>query len=696
MIQQVEYEIRDEVFVIMLNNPPVNALGNKLRRGLLKAIGLANADDTIKAIVLYGQGRCFCGGADIKEFRKSSFRPTLPEIISAIECSFKPVVVALHGFAFGGGLELSLGCNYRIGTPSVKLGLPEVNIGLIPGAGGTQRLPRLIGAERAMDMILNSKSVSASEALSLGILDALFDEDSFLEDSIFFALARAEEGGPYPILSTKKIAIDDYKIFKSAREKIERRARGLVAPRYCIESIENSYLLSFAQGLARERELFLRCQESDQSSAQQYIFFAEREARKIPNLILDKAQSSINSAAVIGCGTMGAGIAVCFARNNIPVKIIDNNKLTLKKGLGRIAKIFVGQVKRNEISREEMDDYINLITFTSNIEAIKDEDIVIEAVFEEMDLKKEIFIALDKICKAGCILATNTSTLNIDEIAGVTKRPDSVIGMHFFSPSNVMQLIENVRGKKTSDQTISTIMDLGKKLGKIPVLVKNTDGFAGNRTYHKYSRQASFLLEEGALPEQIDEVIYNFGFAMGPFIVSDIAGLDVSWRIRQRQSKKRPESERYSQIADRLCTIGRFGQKTGAGWYRYEDNDRTPIPDQVTKDIIIDVSNGLRILRREIDEREILDRCLYTIINEGAKLLEEEVVLRASDIDIIWIHGYGFPKHLGGPMYYADHIGIETVFNSLNRLAIAHGQEFSPAPLLKKLLINGKTFADLK
>jgi len=694
--QQVECEIRDGVFLIMLNNPPVNALGKKLRQGLLKAIGLANADDKIKAIILYGQGRCFCGGADIKEFKKSSLNPMLTEVITAFECSPKPVVVAIHGFAFGGGLELSLGCNYRIGTPSVRVGLPEVNIGLIPGAGGTQRLPRLIGVKRALDVILDGKPISAVEALSLGILDALFDEKSLLKETISYALARAEEGGAFPILRDKKIILHDTKIFKSTRKKIERRARGQMAPWHCIESIENSYLLPFNQGLARERELFLRCRESKQSSAQQYIFFAEREARKIPNLIQDKYKISINSAAVIGCGTMGTGIAVCFASNNIPVKIIDKNGLILKKGLERIAEIFEGQVKRKAISKKEMISYINLIEVTSNITTIKNVDIVIEAVFEEMDLKKDIFLALDQICRTGCILATNTSTLDIDEIAGVTKRPDCVIGTHFFSPSNVTRLIENVRGKKTSDQTISTIMDLGQKLGKTPVLVSNCDGFAGNRIYHKYIRQASFLLEEGAFPEQIDKVIYNFGFAMGPFIVSDIAGLDVSWRIRKRRASKKSHDVRYSQIADRLCEIGRFGQKTGAGWYRYKSNDRTPIPDNVTKEIITDVSNRLRISRRKIGEQEILDRCLYTIINEGAKLLEEEVVSRASDIDIIWTHGYGFPKHLGGPMYYADSIGLETVCNSLNQLAKTHGQEFTPSPLLKKLAINGKTFGGLK
>jgi 3-hydroxyacyl-CoA dehydrogenase len=693
--QQVEYETRNDVFIIMLNNPPVNALGDELRQGLFDAISLTNTDDSIRSIVLYGHGKCFCGGADIKEFGKSSLSPTLPEVIKVIENSSKPVIAALHGFAFGGGLELSLGCHYRIGTPSVQLGLPEVKLGLIPGAGGTQRLPRLIGVEPALNMILNGRTVSAEDALSLRILDALFNEDSLLKDSIFFALARAEEGGPYPIVSEQELAVTDTSIFVKMRKTIERRARGLIAPWHCIESIENAFLLPFDQGLAHERKLFLKCRDSEQSSAQRYVFFAEREAQKIPNIFQGKSQCSIKSAAVIGCGTMGAGIAFCFARNNIPVNIIDNNAENLKNGLDCISRMFAGLVKKNEISKEEMNYSISLVKGTSNIMDIKDVDIVIEAVFEEMNLKKKIFVDLDKVCKSGCILATNTSTLNVDEIAAATKRPDSVIGTHFFSPSNVMRLMENVRGKKTSKHTITKVMKLGKQLGKATVLVSNCDGFAGNRMYHKYSRQASFLLEEGALPEQVDKVIYEFGFAMGPFAVSDIAGLDVGWRIRKLHAKTRPLSERYSKIADKLCEMGRFGQKTGAGWYRYEGNDRTPIPDQVTKDVILDVSDGHSFIRREIGGQEILDRCLFVIINEGAKLIEEGIVLRASDIDIIWNFGYGFPIHIGGPMYYADRIGVEKVYDTLNRLVISHGQDFTPAPLLIKLAVEGKTFGDL-
>lgn len=695
MNQIVESKIHDGVLVIKLNNPPVNALSKQLRQGLLEVIELAICKDEIRAIVLCGRGRCFCGGADIKEFGKSPPSPSLSEVISAIEASPKPVVAALHGVAFGGGLELPLSCHYRIGTPSVQVGLPEVKIGLIPGAGGTQRLPRLIGAEQALNIIINGRAVMAEEALSLGILDALLDEECLIEGSVNFALIRADEGGPFKNLRNYKSRNVEASVFMAMRKRIKNRARGLIAPWHCIESIENAFLIPFDQGIARERELFLECYGSEQSTAQQHIFFAEREARKISNLVQGSSHQKIKSAAIIGCGTMGAGIAVCFARAGIPVKIVDSNAEALKKGFEHITNIFSSLVKRKDLSKIEMDACFSLLETASDIASIKDVDIVIEAVFEEMDLKKEVFIALDKICKVGCILATNTSTLDVDEIAAVTKRANCVIGTHFFSPANEMRLMENIRGKETSNKTISIVMELGRQLGKAPVLVGNTEGFAGNRIYHQYTRQASFLLEEGAMPEQVDKVIYEFGFAMGPFAVNDIAGLDVSWRIRQRRENIRPSDERYSQIADKLCEMGRFGQKTGAGWYRYEGSSRQTIPDQITKDVIYRASDDLGFSRRDIDDQEILERCLFTIINEGAKLLDEGIVLRASDIDVIWSYGYGFPKHQGGPMYYANQIGLETVCNTLGRLAIRHGHDFAPAPLIKKLARIGKDFSNL-
>ena len=695
MSRPVEYEIRDGVAVISLNNPPVNALGTDVRRGVVKALGRAAEDEKVRAVVLTGRGRCFCGGADIREFGQPPVEPQLPAVIATIEASLKPVVAALHGAAFGGGLELPLGCHYRLGAPSARVALPEVTLGLIPGAGGTQRLPRLIGAEHALAIILSGKPVKADKALSLGILDAVADEDGLLDAAMAFAMARADEGGPYQRARDHKPTEPDAGLFDAERKKIERRARGLMAPWHCIESIENAFRLTFDEGLARERELFLECRESDQSAAQRHIFFAEREARKILGVPRDTAPKPIETAAIIGCGTMGTGIALVLADADIPVTIVDSDAGMLEKGLGRITSTCAGSVKRGRISQDAMNTCLSLVKGTTDIADIKDADIVIEAVFEEMDLKKEIFATLDAVCKPGAVLATNTSTLDVDEIAAATKRPDSVIGTHFFSPANIMRLMENVRGAETSELTIATVMALAGRLGKVGVLVGNCDGFVGNRMYHHYTRQAAFLLEEGALPQQVDKAIHDFGFAMGPFAVGDVAGLDVSWRIRQRRAKTRPPEERYSPIADRLCEMGRFGQKTGAGWYRYEDGSRSPVPDLAVEEVICGVSGEMGFSRRDIGEDEIIERCLYTLINEGAKILDEGMASRSSDIDVIWIYGYGFPKHRGGPMFYADRVGVGTVYDALCRLAEACGEAFRPAPLLEKLAGKGKGFKDL-
>ena len=695
MSRPVEYEIRDGVAVISLNNPPVNALGTDVRRGVVEALGRAAEDEKVRAVVLTGRGRCFCGGADIREFGQPPVEPQLPAVIATIEASLKPVVAALHGAAFGGGLELPLGCHYRLGAPSARVALPEVTLGLIPGAGGTQRLPRLIGAEHALAIILSGKPVKADKALSLGILDAVADEDGLLDAAMAFAMARADEGGPYQRARDHKPTEPDAGLFDAERKKIERRARGLMAPWHCIESIENAFRLTFDEGLARERELFLECRESDQSAAQRHIFFAEREARKILGVPRDTAPKPIETAAIIGCGTMGTGIALVLADADIPVTIVDSDAGMLEKGLGRITSTCAGSVKRGRISQDAMNTCLSLVKGTTDIADIKDADIVIEAVFEEMDLKKEIFATLDAVCKPGAVLATNTSTLDVDEIAAATKRPDSVIGTHFFSPANIMRLMENVRGAETSELTIATVMALAGRLGKVGVLVGNCDGFVGNRMYHHYTRQAAFLLEEGALPQQVDKAIHDFGFAMGPFAVGDVAGLDVSWRIRQRRAKTRPPEERYSPIADRLCEMGRFGQKTGAGWYRYEDGSRSPVPDLAVEEVICGVSGEMGFSRRDIGEDEIIERCLYTLINEGAKILDEGMASRSSDIDVIWIYGYGFPKHRGGPMFYADRVGVGTVYDALCRLAEACGEAFRPAPLLEKLAGKGKGFKDL-
>ena len=690
----VEYATRDGVGVITLNNPPVNALGAGVRQGVADLVERARVDGGVQAIVLTGAGRCFCGGADIREFGQPPIPPSLPEVIDIIESCPKPVVAALHGVAYGGGFELPLGCHFRIAAPSARVALPEVTLGLIPGAGGTQRLPRLIGVEAAVGVILSGKPVAATSALSMGIVDEIVDGD-LVDAAIAFALACADKEGPPTRVRDLEVAEPEPGFFEDGRKKIARRARGLIAPWHCIESIENTTKLPFDEGLKKERALFLECRESEQSKGQRHIFFAEREAAKIPDVPRDTPALAIQSVAVIGCGTMGAGIAICVADAGIPVRILETDADVLEKWLARITKSCEGSVKRGRLSEAGKDACLGLIQGVTDIADIKDADIVIEAVFEDLDLKKEIFAKLDTVCRPGAILATNTSTLDVNEIAAVTNRAEQVIGTHFFSPADIMRLVEIVRGAETSAQTIATVMAMARRLKKVGVLVGICDGFVGNRMYHHYTRQAHFLLEEGALPSQVDKVIYDFGFAMGPFAVGDVAGLDVSWRIRQRRAETRPADERYSPIADRLCEMGRFGQKTRAGWYAYEDGSRAPIADAVVEDVILGVSKKLGFDRRAIDDDEIQERCLYTLINEGAKILDEGLALRSSDIDVIWIYGYGFPAHRGGPMFYADQVGLKTVYEALCRLAEVHGDLFAPSPLLERLALEAKGFKDL-
>jgi len=692
--ERVDYEKRGAVALITLNNPPVNALGGELRKGIAWAIDRAAGDGAITALVLIGGGRCFSGGADIREFGQEPDPPTLLDIIDMAENCPKPVVAAIHGVAFGGGLELPLGCHFRVAAPSARLALPEVRLGLIPGAGGTQRLPRLIDPEKALGAILTGDAVEAREALSLGILDEMADGE-LVDAAVAFADARASSGSPLKRARDLEPGDVPAGFFDGERKKIERRARGMIAPWHCITSVENALTLPFDEGMKKERALFIECRDSDQSKAQRHVFFAEREAAKIPGMPEDTNPLPIETAAVIGCGTMGGGIAMNFAHAGIPVRVLETEEDVLEKGLGRVRDHYVASVKNGRLSEADRETRLGLIEGTTNFADIAEADIVIEAVFEDLELKEEVFGTLDKVCKPGAILATNTSTLDIDRIAAATHRPENVIGTHFFSPANVMKLMENVRCAQSSEQTIATVMALSKTLGKVGVLVGVCDGFVGNRMYHRYSREASFMLEEGALPQQVDGVIYDFGFAMGPFAVGDVAGLDVGWRIRQQRAQTGAIDERYSPIADRICELGRFGQKTLAGWYRYGKDSRTPVPDPEVEKIIVGVSDELGIRRREITDDEIRDRCLYTLINEGAKILQEGLVFRPGDIDIIWIYGYGFPVHRGGPMFYADRIGVGKVHDTLCRLADAHGDLFQPAPLLAKLAKEGKDFKDL-
>jgi 3-hydroxyacyl-CoA dehydrogenase len=695
MADVVDYEKRGTVGVVFLDNPPVNAMGAAARQGVTKHLTQACDDPDIQAVVLVGRGRCFSGGADIREFGKPFESPHLREVIDTAEDSPKPVIAAIHGTAVGGGLELALGCHYRVGDKSARLGLPEIKLGLLPGAGGTQRLPRLIGVEPALGIILSGEYLPADKARALGLLDEVA-EGGLVEGAVAFAERLVSEGRP--LRKTRELTIDPEGaagIFEKTRKSIARKARGMIAPYRCIESVENAVALPYDEGMAKEREYFLECLDSEQSKGQRHAFFAERQATKIPDVAADTPVQPIDTAAVLGCGTMGGGIAMNFANAGIPVTVLEAEAEALDKGLAIIAKNYAGSVSRGRITQEQMDRRLALITGTTDYSDIAGADIVIEAVFEDMDLKKRIYATLDETCKPSAILATNTSTLDVDEIAAATRRPEKVIGTHFFSPANVMKLMENVRGAKTSDETIATVMKLSKTIGKVGVLVGVCDGFVGNRMLYAYTRQAAFLLEEGALPHQVDKVIYDFGFPMGPFAMGDLAGLDVGWRIRQRRAKTRPKDERYSPIADRICERGRFGQKTNAGWYRYEEGSRTPQPDPEIEDLIIQVSGELGFDRREISEQEILERCMYPLINEGAKILEEGIAIRASDVDVVWIYGYGFPVHRGGPMFYADRVGAKTIHDTMSRLHDQHGEMLRPAPLLADLAKSGKGFGDL-
>jgi 3-hydroxyacyl-CoA dehydrogenase len=691
MNEPVGYEKRGTIALIAIDNPPVNALSTPVRAGLAACVERATADAGIEAIVVMGAGKHFSAGADIREFDAVPASPTLPKVIESIERLAKPVVAAIRGVALGGGCELALGCHYRVGDPSAHLGLPEIKLGLMPGAGGTQRLPRLVGAERALAMILSGAPVGAQDTLDMGLLDEVVTGE-LVEGALAFA-ARAA-GRPLARARDRqdKLAATPPDLFERKRSEIAKRARGQMAPELCIESLENALKLPFDEALAAERAMFLRCRASEASRALRHLFFAEREAAKIPDVPADTPAAEVRRAAVIGCGTMGAGIATCFANAGIPVRVLETADDVLAKGLATIRKNYAASVAKGRLSQQDMEGRMEIISGTLDHADAADADIVIEAVFEDMELKKEVFARLDAVCKPEVILATNTSTLDVNEIAAATSRPQLVIGTHFFSPAHVMRLLETVRGARTDKRTIASVMRLAKRLGKISVLVGVCDGFVGNRMYHAYTRQANFLLEEGALPQQVDKVMYEFGVAMGPFATGDLAGLDVSWRIRQRRAKTRPRDERYSPIADRVCELGRFGQKTGAGWYRYEPGSRTPMPDPEIEKLIVSVSAEIGIARRAIDEQEVLERCVYTLINEGARILEEGIALRPGDIDVIWAYGYGFPAWRGGPMFYADTVGLKKIYDALHRLHEVHGEPLKPAPLLQELARTGARF----
>ena len=699
MAGSIPIERHGDVALLRMTNPPVNGLSFAMRAALDASVTEALNDDSVAAIVIAGAGRMFCGGADIREF--SAPPPPgatlLPAVLDKIEASPKPVVAAIHGVAAGGGMEVALACHVRLAAPGTKLGLPEVTLGILPGAGGTQRMPRLIGFEAALDVIVGGKLHPVDKAVELGFVDERVD-GNLEATAIARARQLAADGAPLRRASQIEEHLDAARaqpeLFERFRKGMAKRARGFDAPYACVECVEKVLTLPYPEALKHERVVFNRLRESDQSAAQRHAFFSEREVAKIPDVPKDTPTRAIATAGVVGCGTMGGGIAMSIANAGLPVTVLESSQEALDRGMAIIRKNYAATVAKGRLSQADMDARLARITPTLNDADLGAADVVIEAVFEEMPLKKEVFARLDRVCKADAILATNTSTLDVNEIAATTSRPEQVIGTHFFSPANVMRLVENVRGERTSAETIATVMKLSKTLGKIGALVGVCDGFVGNRMLYAYRRQADFLLEEGALPAQVDKAIYGFGLPMGPYQMADLTGLDVSWRVRKAQAPTRPAHLRYSPIADRICERGRYGQKTGAGWYRYEEGSRVPIPDPAIHDLIVRVSEELGIARRAVADDEIVPRCLYPLVNEGAKILDEGLALRASDIDVIWMHGYGFPRYRGGPMFWADLVGLRTVYDTMSRLHDEHGEWLEPAPLLKRLAEEGKGFRD--
>ena len=693
MSEVARYAVRDGVAVLTLDNPPVNGLGNALRAALLEHLRKADADPAVKAAVIIGSAKAFSGGADIREFNAPRLKPDLPEVNDAQDALSKPLVAAIGGFALGGGLELALACHYRVAAPGAQLGLPEVKLGILPGSGGTQRLPRIVPMAEAVKMMTTGNPVRAERAQELGLVDEIVAGD-LLEGAIAFALGKV--GQPLRRIRDlpAKLEGDASAFFAQVREQVAKESRGYPAPLEIVACAEAAATKPFDEGRKEERRRFDQLVAGPESKALRHMFFAERQTTKIPDVPDSTPVREIAKAAIIGAGTMGGGIAMSFANAGIPVTLVDTTEEALHRGLETIRKNYAGTVAKGRLAQSDMDKRMALIHGTINLGNIADADLVVEAVFERLDVKQDLFRKLDGLVKQGAILATNTSTLDVDQIAAATTRPEDVIGTHFFSPANVMRLLEVVRAKKTAKDVLATTLKLGKRLKKVPVVSGVCDGFIGNRMLEKYVQQSLFLLDEGASPQQVDGALQKWGMAMGPFAMYDMAGNDIGWEIRKRRYRERPEMV-YSKIGDRICELGRFGQKTGKGFYRYEAGSRKPIPDPEVDALISAYRNEIGVKPRPIPDEEIVERCMYALANEGAWILEEGIALRASDIDMVYLTGYGFPPYRGGPMFYADSVGLPEVLKKIRTFQNGYqGAQWKPAPLLVKLAQEGRRFND--
>ncbi|NHZ32807.1 3-hydroxyacyl-CoA dehydrogenase NAD-binding domain-containing protein [Massilia rubra] len=690
-----EYLVNGSVAVITLNNPPVNGLGLETRTAAVAGIRRALADDAVKAIVITGAGKAFSGGADIKEFNspKALTEPSLHSLIQVAESSTKPVVAAIHTVCMGGGLELALGCNYRVAMPGAQIALPEVKLGLLPGAGGTQRLPRVVGLEMALNMIVSGTPVPSEKFAGTALFDEVFASDANLIDAAVAFANKVADVRPLPRVRDRKVNYPNHEAFlQFSRNTVKAMSGAFPAPLECVETVAASVTKKFEDGIKFERERFLHLIQTPESKSLRHAFFAERLASKIPDVPADTPTREIKQAAIIGAGTMGGGIAMNFVNAGIPVILLETKQEALDKGIATIRKNYENTMKKGKLTQEKFEQRVGLISGTLNYADIAQADIVVEAVFEDMGVKESVFKQLDAVMKPGAILASNTSTLDVNKIADFTSRPQDVVGTHFFSPANVMKLLEIVRGAKTGKDVLATTLALSKKLRKTGVVSGVCDGFIGNRMIEQYSRQAGFLLEEGCLPEQVDKAVEKFGFAMGPFRMGDLAGNDIGWYIRKRRYVESPEIT-YSKTADLLCEMGRYGQKTGAGWYDYKAGDRKAYASQDVNDMIVKHSADIGVERRKISDEEIVERLVYSLVNEGAQILEEGIAMRASDIDMVYLTGYGFPVFRGGPMFYADTVGLANVLMAMEKYAKGrHGDAWKPAPLMVRLAAEGKGF----